>query len=604
MALGNISTSSLIRNAISTRERNRNYEDQLVKFDFDNSAKTFEDYQSYISHVDSRIATTGDPSKILTYQIASRSAYRTYASHEIQRQTQNVMAGAGSLEGKIGTIQSLQQTAMAMGDSDTAQSLNGQLISLDIQLNNQYEKAARDQRRTYLSELDNFVDAQVDQVDAAIGIANDTLKQSGLDRVNEIGEKALRDAGIIDKLVADGKITQEQADGLSVGYFGVQYYAMQDALSTLENQLSVTPADDLEATEEIEDAIAKIRNSKYEVPGYSSQVTYKEFSELTRMEEQGISPFRQGLSVNPITGAMENVLELQPIEKYSYVKRSDGTFERVNNFAKWGQKLLFESENDSMTEATKQQRRDAQDALITKLTEAGFNVMDTANGQLIVEQTEQSFRNFGSQGFGQRTEDGGFKIQGNVPQQLALAVSDDGSITFTDQNNKVKQLDLDNQEIKDYLPEQAREAFDKLYEEGFSVNGARVGRDESTNLLEGAEGDTITTEAIRIARERRAALQNSLTQQGLNFTESIDSSGTPTVTVVSNIDGAPSTPSKTVKGPTSVQAPSRTTLRSAYEESKKTGKTVKTKNSDGTETQTFAKPVDDYGTTSVTLGTF
>lgn len=125
------STTSLLRSARSTRQKVLAYEDQLEAFEWEGSAKTADDYAKYARHLDQRIASTTDASKVLTYQSKLRTVGRSYVSHEIQRQTIDVLEGSSNLQTKYNVMVELYKAAADNEDLDLAQSLRLQLDNLD-----------------------------------------------------------------------------------------------------------------------------------------------------------------------------------------------------------------------------------------------------------------------------------------------------------------------------------------------------------------------------------------------------------------------------------------------------------------------------------------
>ena len=161
----NSSTSSLLRSAASTQSSIQSYEDQVAAYNWDNSAKTEADFQEYKAYLDNRAQTTTDPSKQITYMNKVNSARSGFISNEIQRQSINVIEGAGSNLDKYNRMVDLFNMAADAGDYDQMQSLRLQLDNLDITIQNE-RKAAVSSSRSYASSYNKAIDTQVkDAVD-------------------------------------------------------------------------------------------------------------------------------------------------------------------------------------------------------------------------------------------------------------------------------------------------------------------------------------------------------------------------------------------------------------------------------------------------------
>jgi hypothetical protein len=578
-----MSVSSLIKSAQSNKARANNYEDQIVKFDFDSSAKTYSDYEQYNAHIEERIKTTNDPSKQLSYQSSSRSAYRTFATHEIQRQSQAVMGGYGDDGQKLNTILGLQQTAIDMGDFDTAQSLNGQVIGLENKLQAAGERAARDARSQFQGTFKETVRNIEAKADEALDIANDMLQYNGLEGINAVGEQMLREAGIIDRLVESGKITQEQSNRLSVGYFGVQSYSIQAAIDELEVLATTLPAGD-ELLDTVYESIQDLKTSKIDIPGYAS-VTAEKLELLTSMEQQGISPFRQVSVSDDITGDVTQELALMSVKKFEYIQDSKtGKFERRNVYAELGEPLLFDTDTEVFTKEDKAIRSDMRDEVKNQLRDIGFNILDVKNGQVIVERTEQAVRKLGIPAFVRTSPDGRSDIEsGAIGNQIVLSIDNDPEtgetmFTFVDNDGKAKELDAENNTISDYLPTTAREAFDDFYKQNNMIGSGRSDQDllsKYPNSRFDSSGKTLpdnVKQQIQLAQQRVDAMKKQ--NSGFTTTERMSSTDggrtfSPTLTKVATVDP--------VKAPAKVAGASGEKLTSSFRKSIKTKAAAKSK---------------------------
>lgn len=142
---GQTGLSSLVNSAKSAYEKQQSLNDQIKAYEFDLSAKTAEDYANYAEYLDKRQKTYQgtDPSKALEIAKKITGAQRTYTSSEISRQSMEVNYGTGSDTQKLSKIKQLWQNAIASGDENLAQRLEGQAATLSIKIQNAADAAGR-----------------------------------------------------------------------------------------------------------------------------------------------------------------------------------------------------------------------------------------------------------------------------------------------------------------------------------------------------------------------------------------------------------------------------------------------------------------------------
>ena len=132
-------TSSLLRSAEAARKKTIAYEDQVAAFEWNNSAKTAEDYSKYGKYLKDR-AESSPASESLGYQQKIVTARRAYTSHEIQRQTIDILEGKSKLQSKQSAIGQLYDLAIANDDLNLAQSLRLQWDNVDRALQTEQEQ--------------------------------------------------------------------------------------------------------------------------------------------------------------------------------------------------------------------------------------------------------------------------------------------------------------------------------------------------------------------------------------------------------------------------------------------------------------------------------
>ena len=154
------SISSLMRSATSAADKIQSYWDAVAAYQWDNSVKSYQDFLDYSTYLDGKMTSTTDPMTSLTYQKKIDSARSGYISNEIQRQSINVIEGAGSNIDKYGQMTELYYQAADAGQYDLAQSLRLQLDNLSVTIQNE-QKAAMAGSSAYSAEVAKSIDNQV-----------------------------------------------------------------------------------------------------------------------------------------------------------------------------------------------------------------------------------------------------------------------------------------------------------------------------------------------------------------------------------------------------------------------------------------------------------
>lgn len=201
--------SSLLKSAASRRQKIQDQNDAFAAYEWDNSAQTYQDFVQYSKYLSNQAKNVSDPSKLLSYQTKIRSAQRSYTSNEIQRQTQSVTEGRGTIDDKMNTVRGLYQRAVANGDMNLAQNLISTWDSLSVQKQNQEQaavsagKAAASQRasdaKTFVSDITKTI-SQVSSIFSKNGGEKFKKLNGGVDyfdqllSIGEAGRQQLLDA--------------------------------------------------------------------------------------------------------------------------------------------------------------------------------------------------------------------------------------------------------------------------------------------------------------------------------------------------------------------------------------------------------------------------
>lgn len=128
------SVSSLLKSAESTQRRIRQQQDAEVAYEWQQSAKTYDDFQAYQGYLKDQAKKVSDPSELLNYEKTVNSARSSFVSNEIQRQSIGVLEGRTTNTEKKQAMTQLYYMAADEGNFDLAQSLNLQIDNLDLRI--------------------------------------------------------------------------------------------------------------------------------------------------------------------------------------------------------------------------------------------------------------------------------------------------------------------------------------------------------------------------------------------------------------------------------------------------------------------------------------
>ncbi len=234
-------TSSLLKSAESTRKKIRAQQNAEAAYEWQQSAKTYQDFVDYSKFLEGQAEDAADPSEQLTYRKSVNSARSGYISNEIQRQTIAVMEGRATNLEKYGVMADLARQAYENGNYDLGQSLVSQLDSLSIRIQNEQEAAQRASQTMALNgvktlgklirkfkEGDEIITLPDGTLVKPLSLLNDELKRKGQSAVAASGQKEAdyfgelyRTAAIMQQLVNDaytGAPNQEAADSIESNY--------------------------------------------------------------------------------------------------------------------------------------------------------------------------------------------------------------------------------------------------------------------------------------------------------------------------------------------------------------------------------------------------
>lgn len=205
---GNSSAGSLIRAAEAEYNRIQAYNDAEAAMAWDLSAKTPEDYKTYSEYLAKRAKSVenSDPSKALSLTRTGISANRTYVSAEIGRVSTQIKYGNMSSRDKYARMVGLYEQAVSNGDGNLAQSLESQLASLSITIQNEEQSAAGRASSAATSSTKKQIDTTVKKYD-------EWLKQAQIDVRSGKLSVADYEAGLAQALEGKRQLYADAAEG-------------------------------------------------------------------------------------------------------------------------------------------------------------------------------------------------------------------------------------------------------------------------------------------------------------------------------------------------------------------------------------------------------
>lgn len=433
-------TSSLLRSAQATRKKVQTQQDQLVAFEWENSAQTYEDFLSYSKYLEDRAQKATDVSDQLTYQNKIRSARRSYTSNELQRQQIQIMEGNATTADKMDLVRQLHSQAVENGDFNLAQNLYSQYDALSIKLQNEteanmkaYAAAGTKAQNKFLNDLKNGVDDVTlpnGQTVTPLAAIAQNFQQTG-DTVGTF--KAAQEtldairAVIIDQY--QNATSQEQVDKLEQDY--------GPGLSNIDRELTYNPGGTKLTAQQITNAIAndQINNPMYKL-------------EAAR---------------NDATGRNEYKLKENNVSEYDYVRKVD---ENGNEYFD----AVTDANGNPTTIAKATAIRTAENSIYFGNSDQGrgINTQITDQGAVIGDKGQinlgtATVKRDDSQTIGNRLKELGYGVEQHgttlkivLPGESAsreATIQPDGSVRFVDDSGQLRELSLVKKNLgTDLLP--------------------------------------------------------------------------------------------------------------------------------------------------------
>lgn len=351
---GNTGASSLVRTATSALNRANTYSDAIAAFNFDNSYQTQDDYNTYKAYLDKRVSQTQnvDPTKALSLTKAGMSAQKAFNSADVQRATQAINYGSGTLDDKYNLLGQQYQKAVANGDYNAAQNIESQMQSVDIQ------------RQNAATAAGNAATASTSKAQSAT--------KAGIDSALNSYDQAAKLAG--DK-VKSGQMTVQQYEAGMAKYYASKDQLLQEAASGQQGGLS-------------QDAVNGYTSAHTTL---SSSDPYLKSMAQYPQAQSGISS--QYLHVDPALkntdGTMAGSLQNRPSGSTVPVQQADGSIAYVHQYGGGWQGKVTQATRDKAVKDGQdyifpQVGRDASGKQTTPANQVGGAPIPDQNGSLYV----------------------------------------------------------------------------------------------------------------------------------------------------------------------------------------------------------------------------
>jgi hypothetical protein len=370
------STSNLLKQAETRRRKIKEQQDNIRSFEWSISAKTYDDYADYRNYLEDRSKGETDINRALSYERDIVGARRTYVSHEIQRQTIDVLEGDSTLQDKYNRVVDFYVFAVNNDDFDLAQSLRLQADNIDRSIQAQQERAqvlAEKMASEQVQTVGDYVDMVINGRDLPSGALslrelNEGFKLGGDEYLNELGKSA--------------------AEALGVGtasYWDVYKGIVDDVLNTyLTASESLDPVNAAKLKKEYNDIING--DTTFQVPGLG-RLNYQDINDAVDAQRAGqnlfVSVQRDGKNVFKKTNVTDYVWARDANGQFSLVRVRD---EVADNFNAKSRVLKRDDKGNVVYKDGKPQYYSYKEAL----TRAGFDVIGSADGKLVIRATTAS----------------------------------------------------------------------------------------------------------------------------------------------------------------------------------------------------------------------
>lgn len=355
--------SSLLRSAESARAKQRNYEDSVIEFNWQNSAKTPDDWTEYQGFLSNRQSTAPSGSEQLSYAKKLKSAEDTYVSAEIEREGIKILEGTGSLTDKLTKVSSLYERAVERGNYDLAQNLYKQGLGIQEQIMNEQERAQRVAGSMALNGVKDLK-SLVKQLESGTGADG-----TGIIQINDneaykslyaIGQE-LKGAGDTGAgLFTDAYLTTQAIRSLVEDAYATA--TSQDAVDYIENNLRPV----LDGTKKYKLGNASLTASEIDLGYRSALANNPVYSVTTGVDAEGNSTFS---------------LKKNKVEDFAWIRNDDGTYEAMQVQTRQTNESMSTRIDDKGNVITGDQTNDTQ-SVQNRLAQLGFLVETGQDGKI------------------------------------------------------------------------------------------------------------------------------------------------------------------------------------------------------------------------------
>lgn len=383
------STSSLLKSAAAARKKVQAYEDDIAAFNWNTSAKTADDYSEYSQHLRNRATSVSDPSNALTYQQKLVTARRSYTSHEIQRQTIDVLEGRGNLQSKRDTIGDFYEAAVANDDLDLAQSLRLQWDNVDRALQAEQEKG-RALGATMASAQAKSIEDAIDFVTKEAGTPDAPATYQTLDANGQL--MALPTLAALKQIYEDGgeesinqiaqAIAAVRPDGQPVNFWDIAATSIENVKTMYETAADIVGRDTSQGASYLKKANAALETETFDVAPGLSKLTYKDVQNAIDASRAG-----QQLYIPSQKNGL-NTFEKTKISDFVYGRDAEGNYKIIEVRSQLADD--FEKGKITITGADGHSRQvDASEAK-DLLRRSGFTVIGASDGELQIGTTGET----------------------------------------------------------------------------------------------------------------------------------------------------------------------------------------------------------------------
>ena len=357
------STTSLLKSAEAARKKQIAYQDDVAAFNWQNSAKTSDDWVEYQNYLNTRGSSVGDPSEQLSYVKKLKSAEDSYVSAEIEREAIKILEGTGSKQDQLTRVSQLLERAIERGNYDLAQNLYKQGLTLQEQIATQQEAGQR--------VASAMATAQVKSIkDLVKTLETGTGDENGLIEVGDNAYKSLYRVGQELKVAGDS----------TAGLFTDAYATTQVIQALVED--AYTSATTQEAVDYLENNLRPILDGTKEYTVAGERMTGAEI-------ELG---YRSALANNPIysvttsagaNGEVQFAIQKNKVEDFAWIRNDDGTYEAQAVQTRSANESLYTRIDNSGKVVTGDDSNESQ-SVENRMLALGYRVESGADGKVTI----------------------------------------------------------------------------------------------------------------------------------------------------------------------------------------------------------------------------